>query len=345
MNKPRSKNDDHASPQSRPHRQLIVHRYERVHFNFGSNDRDTFLKRIRPTVRQFAQAGIQKPLDVSKKLNEDSVRTACGERWTPRLTTLLLAMLYEQRELGHPGLWDRAPLSVNIEAAPSPRLKATRSHAEPVLINPVPKQPAPKQPKKPALKSAGPQQQTRKQQRKGNRSRLKWPRPEVAAPVQQRLPFEISPETAAHIIGELPSWPANKIIGVWQNAIALLAKPEKINHGMAWKVIQAIHEEWDKSACKPDGYFEWPSTVAEEGDHKLGRQDWPEIGLLKFLGYMVGGTQGVYEGNRRLILSEIFCGSLPPINSPAYYDAMGFARNRGASAQDGRNDCSFRAKC
>ena len=318
----RSKTDDYTSPeekQRRHRRQLILNRSERVHFNFGSNDRDTFLKRIRPTVRQFAQAGIRKPLDVSKKLNQDSVRTACGERWTPRLTTLLLAMLYEQQKPGHPGLWDRAPLSVNIEAAPSPRLKATRSHAEPVLINPVPKQPARKQPKKPVLKSADPQQQTRKQQHKGNRSRPKRPRREAAAPVQQRQLPQISPAAAAAIIPKLPTLPAGDIVEVWKNAINTLANPGKRDlHETARKLIEVIGKEWDKMACKPDDYFVWPSTVAEEGENKLGRQDWPEIGLLKFLGYMVGRTQGVYEAARKLRLSQIFCGSLPPINSPAY---------------------------
>jgi hypothetical protein len=321
MLKSRSKTDYHTTAggkQRRRHRHLSLHRFERAHFNFGSNDRNTFLNRIRPTVRRFAQAGIQKPLDVCRKLNEDSMRTACGERWSPRLTTLLLAMLYEKPKPGHPGLWDRVPSSVNTEATPSPGQKATKSHAKPVVVNPAPKQPARKQPKKPALKSADPQKQTSKRQHKGNRSRPKQPRPEVVPPIQQRSRFVISPETAAHIISKLPSLHANKIIGVWQNAIDLLAKPEKINHRTARKVIQAIHEEWDKRARHPDDYFEWPSTVAEEGENKLGRQDWPEIGLLKFLGYMVGRTQGVCIAARRLRLSEIFCGSLPPINSPAY---------------------------
>jgi hypothetical protein len=208
---------------------------------------------------------------------------------------------------------------VNTRAAPSSGQKATRLHAKPVLINPVPKQPAHKQHKKSALKSPGPQQPTRKQQHKENRSRPKRPRPEAAAPVRQRPLPQISPAAAAAIIPKLPTLPAGDIVKVWKNAIDTLANPGKIDlHETAREVIEAIGEEWDKRACKPDDYFEWPSTVAEEGDHKLGRQDWPELGLLKFLGYMVGGTHGVYEGNRKLILTEIFCGSLPPINSSNY---------------------------
>ena len=92
--------------------------------------------------------------------------------------------------------------------------------------------------------------------------------------LQRRRPLSQSyrlcqPETLLKF-GRMPSTP-------------LLTRGKRDLHETARKLIEVIGKEWDKfMACKPDDYFVWPSTVAEEGENKLGRQDWPEIGLLKF---------------------------------------------------------------
>ncbi len=47
-----------------------------------------------PVVRGFAKAGFRKPDDVSRLLNKNGWKTACGEPWSPRLTAFLLTYLF-----------------------------------------------------------------------------------------------------------------------------------------------------------------------------------------------------------------------------------------------------------
>jgi hypothetical protein len=65
------------------------------HFHFGRNDVATFVGHVEPTVRLYARNGFCKPADVSRLLNKENKRTACGEAWTPRLVWFLLKLLFE----------------------------------------------------------------------------------------------------------------------------------------------------------------------------------------------------------------------------------------------------------
>ena len=51
--------------------------------------------------------------------------------------------------------------------------------------------------------------------------------------------------------------------------------------------------------------------------------NWYSVGMLGFLGYRVGKTDGVKENIRRKMLIEIFNGVLPPLNSFQYVDEWG----------------------
>lgn len=82
------------------------------HFHFGTNDVATFVDQIEPTILLYAKNGFRKPADVSRLLNKENKRTACGEGWTPRLTWFLLKFLFHS------------------ETAPKPRL-ARKKAAEP----------------------------------------------------------------------------------------------------------------------------------------------------------------------------------------------------------------------
>lgn len=64
------------------------------HFHFGTNDVVSFTDQIEPTIRLYAKNGFRKPSDVSRLLNKEHKRTACGEAWTPRLTWFLLKLLF-----------------------------------------------------------------------------------------------------------------------------------------------------------------------------------------------------------------------------------------------------------
>jgi hypothetical protein len=64
------------------------------HFHFGKNDVASFVDKIEPTVRLYARNGFRKPSDVSRLLNKEQKRTACGDMWTPRLAWFLLKLMF-----------------------------------------------------------------------------------------------------------------------------------------------------------------------------------------------------------------------------------------------------------
>jgi hypothetical protein len=78
------------------------------HFHFGSNDVATFVDRLEPTIRLYAKNGFRKPADVSRLLNKENKRTACGEAWTPRLTWFLLKLLFDSNANPKPQLAQKA---------------------------------------------------------------------------------------------------------------------------------------------------------------------------------------------------------------------------------------------
>lgn len=82
---------------------------ERAQFAFGSRDRESLIRKLGPVVRTYAKNGVRKPKDVCKQLNDEGLLTACGQRWTPRLATLLLAMIFEKPTSGQKGVWERSP--------------------------------------------------------------------------------------------------------------------------------------------------------------------------------------------------------------------------------------------
>lgn len=64
------------------------------HFHFGENDVASFVDRLEPTVRLYVKNGFRRPVDVSRLLNKEQKRTACGEQWSPRLTWFLLKLMF-----------------------------------------------------------------------------------------------------------------------------------------------------------------------------------------------------------------------------------------------------------
>ena len=67
---------------------------EKVHFHTGDVHVANFCKNLEPVVKRYARSGIRKPIDVSKKLNEDGYKTACNSYWTPRITHFLLKLIF-----------------------------------------------------------------------------------------------------------------------------------------------------------------------------------------------------------------------------------------------------------
>jgi hypothetical protein len=94
------------------------------HFHFGTNDVATFADRLEPTIRLYAKNGFRKPADVSRLLNKENRRTACGEAWTPRLTWFLLKLLF------HSDTTTKPPLTQKAVAKPPKKVRILRSVAK-----------------------------------------------------------------------------------------------------------------------------------------------------------------------------------------------------------------------
>lgn len=117
------------------------------------------------------------------------------------------------------------------------------------------------------------------------------------------------------------------VMQVWRNAVEIQAgRKSGASSRAAGKVIKAIHAEWERRRRRPpspDDYFKWPDTNAPIGHGSLSTSGWLEEGLLRFMGYQVGSTNGVATPIRRRMLEEIFEGGLPPVFEPAYLEKWG----------------------
>lgn len=70
-------------------------------------------------------------------------------------------------------------------------------------------------------------------------------------------------------------------------------------------------------------YFAWPNTVAEKGEGQIDVNYFQhQHGILSFMGYKVGSS-GLPVEIRQQLLSEIFSGHLPLLNSKEYMNEWG----------------------
>ncbi|WP_281926767.1 hypothetical protein [Roseibium album] len=133
--------------------------------------------------------------------------------------------------------------------------------------------------------------------------------------------------TSKKIVSSLSSRSNSELLAMWQNCLEKLGdEQQKWWHASAEKVLRKIGAEWRKRANAseiPEGQFAWPSTVAERGVESLGFVQAPKEGMLGYLGYRVGDTNGLDSGSRQRILAEVFRGSLPPLDSPEYLEQWG----------------------
>ncbi|WP_312145346.1 hypothetical protein [Brevundimonas sp.] len=71
---------------------------ERAHFAFRGDSKQHGMGYLDSLVAQMAKNGFRKPADVARLLNQQGVKTACGNKWTPRLAIFLLDQLYEAKK-------------------------------------------------------------------------------------------------------------------------------------------------------------------------------------------------------------------------------------------------------
>ncbi|MFA0167856.1 hypothetical protein AB4565_06540 [Vibrio breoganii] len=68
--------------------------------------------------------------------------------------------------------------------------------------------------------------------------------------------------------------------------------------------------------------FHWPSTIAEGADGSLPESQWPQVGMLKAVGYTVG-QNGLALSVRTKLLTNVYVQELPKVDSQSYVDEWG----------------------
>ena len=116
---------------------------------------------------------------------------------------------------------------------------------------------------------------------------------------------------------------ATETVSLCRNALRALSDPTRaLWHARVQFVLRAVQDEWERRKAQlgaSDG-FPWLSTRADGGLGNLVGDKWLPEGLLKFMGYVVGGTNGKDEDERQRILSVIFDGPLPPVFPRVYLE-------------------------
>ncbi|MBZ0227053.1 MAG: hypothetical protein K8F58_01170 [Bauldia sp.] len=95
----------------------------------------------------------------------------------------------------------------------------------------------------------------------------------------------------------------------------------------AWRfaalvTLAAIRGFWARQSNEldDDNWFQWPSTDAPGGRGQVDHEVMQPDGMLSYMGYRVGVTNGEDVTIRRHILTEVFEHTLPPVFSRAYMD-------------------------
>lgn len=121
----------------------------------------------------------------------------------------------------------------------------------------------------------------------------------------------------------------SQLMKLWNNA-ARLSKDKGKRGDKSYQdavfVLEEIEKEWRKRGAKPpnpEDYFQWPGNEASGGDGRLSGAAWVREGVLSYMGYRVGRTDGVSSDIRRRILELVFEGVLPPVFEPDYLREWG----------------------
>lgn len=126
------------------------------------------------------------------------------------------------------------------------------------------------------------------------------------------------------ILDQIPNMKMSQLMKLWNNAVRLSTRPEKQAEANA--VIAEIENEWRRRDARPpcpEDFFDWPNTKAVGGDGSLTTEGWVRDGVLSYMGYRVGNSDGVATNIRERILALVFGGTLPPVFEPQYLKEWG----------------------
>jgi len=134
---------------------------------------------------------------------------------------------------------------------------------------------------------------------------------------------------AEPIIRRIPKLDLKRLFSLWLQNVQRLGDPtQSFKHAAAKRIVEAIEKEWDRRLphirLNPE-HFTWPSTDASKGLGSFDIGDVPDVGMLAYLEYRVGRTQGQPVGVRRVILDRVVEGTLPLYGGLEYYESWGKA--------------------
>lgn len=138
----------------------------------------------------------------------------------------------------------------------------------------------------------------------------------------EKLRWQRVKKSIPKLTSKIPTMSHEELMGMFQKCIKKMAgrRPSEISPAVLG-LHKAIVDEWERRTdllVAGDGYFEWPTTDAPNGDGNLSAKTWHEVGMLSTFGYHVGTTHNVSEGERRYLLDQIFNCPLPPLNNAPY---------------------------
>lgn len=137
------------------------------------------------------------------------------------------------------------------------------------------------------------------------------------------------PKQRPAVVPKIPSMGMSQLVRLWGNAARLSMDKRKRgekSYSDAVFVLKEIEKEWKRRGTKPpnpEDFFEWPDSTAVGGDGRLSGSAWVKEGVLSYMGYRVGRTDGLSSDIRRRILELVFEGALPPVFEPAYLREWG----------------------
>lgn len=161
--------------------------------------------------------------------------------------------------------------------------------------------------------------------RRGKKSKARYGQRQPAQPGPPPPPApDISNKVpdVSGVVASIPDMSATQSVELWKNALRTLSDRAKaVRHAGAKLVLRAVQVDWERREALlgigADG-FPWPSTKADGGSRNLSPDKWLNEGMLSFMGYHVGATNGKESAERQRILAAIFDGPLPPAFSRPY---------------------------
>src|SRR5690606_17901515 len=162
-------------------------------------------------------------------------------------------------------------------------------------------------------------------QRVGPPKRKRVRRPDKPSFQRSPDPYRKPPLSGLNPLGvlrTLPGMQVHEVRRVWLNAARKLGSADTPDEWRvaASKVMDAVESQWQQRGVRTrlsDDYFRWPSTEVIDGDGQLASVPRPE-GMLSFLEYHVGRTNGQPPGVRKVILERIFSKPLPRVFDDEY---------------------------